>query len=210
MSAKQSLIWSVEQGVKVGEAARLHGIGRSCAYKWLARYEEVGKEGLEELSRKPHHSPNRISEETEGELLALKARFPDFGPVKLVELLATQHGKPVMAASTAGELLARHGLVKRRRRVRSIGPIEHSPFTVDGAGHTMTTDYKGQFRMIGGSLCYPLTVADPFSRYVVAIQALRSTQTEPTKAAFEKCFANMACRDRSSVTTEHHSAARTR
>jgi transposase InsO family protein len=188
MSAKQSLIWSVEQGLSVSDAAKLHGIVRSCAYKWLDRFDEDGKEGLIERSRAPQKSPNRIPEAIVEELLALKRRYPDFGPAKLVVLLATEHGRPVMAPSTAGTLLARHGLVKRRRRARSAGPIEHPPYTVQGAGHTMTADYKGEFRMSGNAVCYPLTLADPFSRYVVAIQSLGSTQTEPAKGAFEKAF----------------------
>jgi len=89
--------------------------------------------------------------------------------------------KHVMAVSTAGEILLRHGLVQKRRpRQRSPGRIEHSPYEISGAGDSMTADYKGQFRMGNGALCYPLTVADPFSRYVLAIDAMASTQASAT------------------------------
>ena len=91
-------------------------------------------------------------------------------------MLDERHGEHVMAVSTAGQILARLGLVtKRRPRHRSPGRIEHSPYEVAGAGDSMTADYKGQFRMGNGALCYPLTVADPFSRYVLAIDAMAST-----------------------------------
>jgi transposase InsO family protein len=104
-------------------------------------------------------------------------------------MLEKRHGEHVMAVSTAGHLLSRHGLVsKRRPRRRSPGPIEHGPFVVAGAGDSMTTDYKGQFRMNNGALCYPLTIADPFSRYVFAIDALASTNTAGAKAGFERVF----------------------
>jgi hypothetical protein len=77
---------------------------------------------------------------------------------------------------------------KRRSRHDSAGRIERSPFKVAGAGDSMTTDYKGQFRMSNGELCYPLTIADPFSRYVLAIDALASTNLAEAKAVFERVF----------------------
>lgn len=189
MSAKEALIFDVNGGMRVNDAAELHEVGRSCAYKWVARYRALGLAGLEEQSRRPERSPNRTSQELVDELLELKRKYPLMGPAKLVLVLDKRHGEHVMAASTAGQILARHGLVtKRRPRRRAPGRIEHSPYEIAGAGDTMTADYKGQFRMGNGALCYPLTVADPFSRYVLAIDALPSTHTASAKAAFERVF----------------------
>lgn len=189
MSAKEALIFDVNAGMSVGEAAERHGVARSCAYKWVSRYREYGQAGLEELSRRPERSPDRTSQELVDELLELKAKYPLFGPAKLVAMLEARSGEHVMAVSTAGQVLARHGLVtKRRARRRAPGRIEHSPYEVAGAGDSMTADYKGQFRMGNGALCYPLTVADPFSRYVLAIDAMPSTYMTPAKAAFERVF----------------------
>jgi transposase InsO family protein len=104
-------------------------------------------------------------------------------------LLEKAHGGHVLAASTAGTILARHGLVQKRRpRQRSPGPIERGPYEIAGAGDSMTADYKGEFRMGNGRLCYPLTMADPFSRYVFAIEAMLSTHMAPARAAFERVF----------------------
>lgn len=189
MSAREALIWDVNGGMSVTAAAEAHGVDRSCAYKWVGRYRELGAAGLQELSRTPEYSPNRTPQALVDELLGLKRKHPDFGPAKLAAMLATRHGEPVMAVSTAGDLLSRHGLVRKRRsRQRSPGPIEHGPFVVAGAGDSMTTDYKGQFRMNNGALCYPLTIADPFSRYVFAIDALASTNMAGAKAGFERVF----------------------
>lgn len=188
MNAKEALIFDVNEGMSVSEAAEEHGVARSCAYKWVSRYNQFGWAGLEELSRRPELSPNRTSQELVDELLRLKRKH-SFGPAKLVTMLNQRHGEHVMAVSTGGQILARHGLVtKRRPRHRSAGRIEHSPFEVAGAGDSMTADYKGQFRMGNGALCYPLTVADPFSRYVLAIDAMASTHMLPAKAAFERAF----------------------
>lgn len=189
MSAKQALIFDVNGGMSVADAADEHGVALSCAYKWLARYRRYGWLGLEERSRRPERSPLQTSQERVDELLRLKRKHPDYGPAKLVTMLEERRGEHFMAVSTAGQILARHGEVRKRRpRPRSPGPIEHPAFQVSGAGDTATTDYKGQFPMLNQALCYPLTMADPFSRFVMITEALSSTQTAPTKAAFDRAF----------------------
>jgi len=188
MSAKEALMWDVNKGMSVTKAAEVHGVKRSCAYKWVDRYRRLGLAGLNELSRAPEHSPNRTSQKLVAELVKLKRRYPLYGPAKLITMLEKRHGGHVMAVSTAGELLARHGLVSKRRSQRSAGSIEHSPFEVGGAGDSMTTDFKGQFRMGNKIWCYPLTIADPFSRYVFAAEALTSTHMAPAKLGFEAVF----------------------
>lgn len=189
MSAKEALIFDVNDGMSISEAAEKHGVARSCAYKWVSRYQRLGKPGLEELSRRPELSPARTSQELVDELVRLKKKHPGWGPAKFVAMMDERHGEHVMAVSTAGQILARLGLVaKRRPGHRSPGRIEHSPYEVTGAGDSMTADYKGQFRMGNGALCYPLTVADPFSRYVMAIEAMASTHMGPAKSVFERVF----------------------
>jgi transposase InsO family protein len=189
MSAREALIFDVNDGMSVSEAAEEHGVARSCAYKWVSRYQEFGLAGLEDLSRRPELSPARTSQELVDELVGLKKKHPAWGPAKFVAIMDERHGEHVMAVSTAGQILARLGLVANRRpRQRSPGRIEHSPYEVAGAGDSMTADYKGQFRMGNGALCYPLTVADPFSRYVLAIEAMATTHMMPAKAVFERAF----------------------
>jgi len=188
MSAKEALMWDVNHGMSVTMAAEVHGVTRSCAYKWVNRYRQWGVAGLAELSRAPEYSPNRTAQSVVAELVELKQKYPLFGPAKLAAMLQERHGEQVLAVSTAGDLLARHGLVRKRRAQRTAGPIEHGPFEVAGAGDSMTTDYKGQFRMGNHEWCYPLTMADPFSRYVFAIDAMTSTHMAPAKASFERVF----------------------
>jgi transposase InsO family protein len=189
MSAREALVFDVNNGMSVAEAAAAHGVARSCAYKWVGRYENEGLAGLEERSRRPEFSPARIDQKLVDELLKLKKRHPDYGPAKLVPMLETLHGERVMGVSTAGQILARHGCVdKRAKSRRSPGPIGHSAFEVAGAGDTMTSDFKGEFRLLNQTLCYPLTVADPFSRYVLDTRAMRSTHMEPARKAFDRIF----------------------
>lgn len=115
MSAKEALMWDINGGMSVTMAAEVHGVTRSCAYKWVNRYRRYGVAGLEELSRKPEHSPTRTSETWVSELMKLKRKHPLFGPAKLTAMLEEGHGEPIIAVSTAGEILARHGLVRKQR-----------------------------------------------------------------------------------------------
>jgi putative transposase len=189
MSAREALVWDISDGMSVADAARLHGVDRSCANKWWRRFRDEGPAGLEERSRRPESSPNQTPQDLVDELLALKRKHPLLGPEKLVDHMNELHGKHVMATSTAGTILDRHGLVKKRRkRYASPGRIEHAPFEVAGAGDSMTADFKGQIRMGNGALCYPLTLVDPFSRCVLDIVALPSTHMQPVIAAFERVF----------------------
>lgn len=191
MSAKEALIFDVNAGMSIGGAAEIHGVTRSCAYKWVQRYREAqgSLDSLNERSRRPENSPNRTPQAVVEKLLALKSKHRDYGPAKLVALLEQRRGEHVMAVSTAGAILARHGLVDRRKPFkRGVGPIEHPPYEIAGAGDSQTTDYKGQFRTGNGEWCYPLTICDPFSRYVLGIVAMPSTHTAAAKAAFERVF----------------------
>jgi transposase len=134
MSAREALMWDINGGMSVTLAAEVHGVTRSCAYKWVGRYRRYGVAGLEELSRKPEHSPTRTSGTWVSELVKLKRKHPLFGPAKLTAMLEERHGEPIMAVSTAGEILARHGLVRRRQSRGCLGSIERGPFEVAGAG----------------------------------------------------------------------------
>ena len=69
--------------MSVTDLCHEYGISRPTAYKWIKRYDEVGPEGLLDLTRPPHTSPNATSGEIENEVLALRTRFPSWGARKL-------------------------------------------------------------------------------------------------------------------------------
>ena len=165
------------------------GVTRSCAYKWIRRYERLGEAGLEELSRAPHKSPQRKPAELVEALLRLKSEHPTFGPVTLSDMMVDREGVRAMSASTAGEILKRHGLVKpQRRRRRVLSGSGEKPVKIPGPGHTMTADFKGQARLGDGSLCYGLTILDPGSRYLMAIEALKGPEDKAARKVFERVF----------------------
>src|SRR5437879_3383728 len=103
----------------VVELSARYGISRKTAYKWLARFDAHGRAGLRDRSRAPHHCPHRILDEVDRVICDARRQHPSWGPEKLLAWLAPRH--PALtwpAVSTAGDLLARRGLVKKRRRRR--------------------------------------------------------------------------------------------
>lgn len=164
-------------------------VSRACGHKWVRRWREEGLKGLEERSRAPHNRPNQTEAQWVEILLRLKHEYPSMGPAKLVEMMRDREGNRPMAASTAGDILSRYGLVHHRRRRRHfMSGAGEAPLIIPGAGHTMTTDHKGKFRLGDGSYCEPLTMADPISRYVLAIEAGRSTSVDEARPKFERVF----------------------
>jgi len=105
------------------ELCARYGISRKTGYKWLNRFQESGRAGLEDRSRAPHHCPHKISEELADLLCSARRKPPDWGPGKLFDFLTPRHpGIEWPAVSTVRDLFARRGLVKKRRRRR---PHQH-------------------------------------------------------------------------------------
>jgi putative transposase len=176
-----------ESGRTPTELARRFGVSRQTIYTFISRWQSEGESGLEDRSRRPHSSPRRTSATVEQALLALKDRHPDYGPDKLVVLLEEQG--ITLAAPTARDVLRRNGRVEARRgRTPRWSPAREPVIAVPGAGHTMTTDYKGQFRLGNGKYCYPLTIADPASRFVFAVEAMRINSGKLARGVFERVF----------------------
>ena len=170
------------------------GISEKTGYKILKRYREFGEAGLGDRSHAVRDHPFRITEEVERVILSLKQAHPDYGPQLIHDRLV--HHQPFKhwpAASSIGELLKRHGLVKRRRLREGAerGPYLNSSLTkATELNLVWTADFKGEFRLNSGyrEYCYPLTVMDLNSRFVLGIRALDTTSVAQTKKQFITIF----------------------
>ena len=167
-----------------------YGVSRRIGYKWLARYEEDGRRGLGDRSRAPHHCPHRLGDEVAELLVAARQAHPFWGARKLLAVLAPRHPRVRTwpAPSTVADLLVRRGLVhKRRVRRPSVHPGVTRPTTA-ASNDLWTADFKGQFRTGDQAYCYPLTIADQHTRFLLACHGLRSTQTVTARPIFERAF----------------------
>jgi putative transposase len=165
------------------------GISRKTGYKWLGRYMQEGLSGLQEKPRIPRHCPHRIAPDIAAMLLEAKRLHPNWGPRKILPYVARHHPALALpAASSTGALFRKAGLSRpkqRRRRPHHPGaPALHT----GSPNEVWTADFKGQFRTGDGLYCYPLTVADAYSRYLLGCSARLSTKQVEAQPIFERLF----------------------
>jgi transposase InsO family protein len=172
----------------ITELALMYDVSRKTLYKWLTRHDREGISGLQDRSRAPVRHAS-IDEDVRREIIEFRRRFPFMGPRKIVARLRELRPKAVWpAASTVGDLLKREGLVSTRRRQRTpVHPLRAIPKPAE-PNDVMTIDFKGQFKLGNRSYCYPLTIVDGFSRYILACEALPSNEYDPTRRIFERVF----------------------
>jgi putative transposase len=171
------------------ELCERFGIRRNTGYKWVRRYTEEGLTGLQEKSRAPHYCPHRIAQAVAAALLEAKRAHPHWGPRKILPHLARRRPELALPApSTAGELFQRAGLSQARKRRRGHRHPGARPLQAEAPNAVWTADFKGQFRTGDGLYCYPLTVADGYSRYLLGCQALLSTAVGEAKPVFARLF----------------------
>jgi transposase InsO family protein len=164
-------------------------ISRKTGYKWLNRYLSDGVHGLEDQSRAPHHHPNQLSEEIESIILRAKRERMHWGPKKIIDWLAQEYKHIEWPAySTAGDLLKLNGLVQpRKKRVRT--PAYTQPFELCTAPNDVwSIDYKGNFILGDGQTCYPLTLTDNYSRYLLACDAFPSISGQDVRKTLIRLF----------------------
>jgi transposase InsO family protein len=171
------------------ELCARYAVSRKTGYKWVARYDAGGRPALRDRSRAPHHCPHKIPAAVAQLLLTARRQHPDWGPEKLLQWLDPRHPTVTWpAVSTAGDLLARHGLVQKRRRRR---PQQHPgvvPPVTTAPNDLWATDFKGQFRTGDRIYCDPLTVTDQHTRSLLACHGLLSTKGTGVRPIFERLF----------------------
>lgn len=191
MSERIKFIRLLQSGQRtVAGLCREFGISRKTAYKWSQRFEQNGLEGLKDRPRAPHQMPWETPTEIQELLLAARKKHPTWGPRKLKAWLEDRDDNlELPAPSTIGDLLRREGLVHRRRRRIKL-PIPKSPFgiQIQEPNQEWDVDYKGEFLLGNGNYCYPLTMTDAFSRFLLRVRALEGTSVSGTRPVFEEAF----------------------
>lgn len=171
------------------ELCERFGISRKTGYKWMHRYQAQGFEGLRDRSRAPRHCPHRMPEPVAAAIVEARRRHPYWGPKKLVAWLGRQRPEwSWPAPSSAGALLARHGLVKPRKRRRRAPHPGRPCVQAQQPNDLWTADFKGEFRTGDHCYCFPLTIADHCSRYLLEVRGLDSTAAAGSRVVFERTF----------------------
>ena len=185
------------EGESMSALCREFGISRKTGYKIFNRYKEQGPEALCDRSRRPVRYANQLPFQIEQEIVRLKKEKRHWGARKIRELLVRRLAGDVRipATSTVHAVLDRHGLVKRarqRRRTKAQGtPLSKALMP----NQLWCTDYKGEFKLGNGQYCYPLTVSDQASRFVLLCEAHESTKEVNALSAFRRLFAERGLPD---------------
>lgn len=189
MLERASFLDAAHSGLySVAELARRHGISRKTAYKWLDRYREEGDTALIERSHAAHTRPHRTAAEVEALLIEARQKHPTWGPRKLIAYLRRRHEATLPAPSTVGAILKRAGLVLPKRRKRAVVHPGSAPLVTSAPGDVWCTDFKGEFLLGSGHYCYPLTVTDAHSRYLLCAHAMPSVRQEGVFPVYERLF----------------------
>jgi putative transposase len=171
------------------ELCERFGVTRQAGYDLIKRYEAEGVDGLKDRSHAPKRVPHRIAEEVAAVLLETRKAHPDWGPRTILAYLAGQHLElELPAASTVGDLFKRSGMVHPRPRRRVWRHPGRSTITAKAPNEMWSVDFKGQFRTRDGQTCYPLTVADTHTRFLLGCNGLSSTGHQGAQQVFDRLF----------------------
>ncbi len=187
--------WNEQEGVvNVSELCREFGVSRECGHKWLRRYRDAGNDlrALEERTRRPQHSPARVDDAIEETIVEARKVRPRWGAIKLLAWLRRRFpGVAFPSASAAAAILKRRGLIrmpKRRRGRVPVGAVT-APFPHCVAANAVwCVDFKGWFVTGDGERCYPLTITDAYSRYVIRCEGVRDPDGHAVFEVFDSAF----------------------
>lgn len=189
MDERIRFVIRLKDGETMASLCREFGISRKTGYKIFERYEECGLEGLTDRARRPHRYANQLPEQIEAAIVAAKRDKPSWGARKIRERLLRRlpHEVKVPACSTIHAILDRHGLVTRLKRSRT--RPEGTPLSPGLSPNELwCSDYKGEFKLGNQRYCYPLTVTDHASRFLLLCEAMESNQEQFAFTAFERLF----------------------
>jgi putative transposase len=177
------------EGEKMAPLCAEFGISRKTGYKIFDRYKDNGVTAFNDRSRRPYRQANRLPAPIEATIVRLKREYPGWGAPKIREKLRQRvTGVQLPAISTVHAVLDRYHLVKRRRRRRGDAPAATVLTRPTDPNALWCADYKGEFMLGNRRYCYPLTITDFASRYLLTCEALSTTQERFAFTAFDRAF----------------------
>jgi putative transposase len=188
MDERLKFVARLLDGEKMAVLCREFEISRKTGYKIYTRYKDCGVEGLTDRSRRPYRHARQLPFQIEKAIVQLKQEHPSWGAPKIRERLRRKYDDiRCPAISTVHAILDRNGLVKRRRR--RLPKPEGTPLSRPSSPNDLwCADYKGEFMLADRRYCYPLTITDFASRYLIGCEALSTTRTMFAYSVFERAF----------------------
>jgi transposase InsO family protein len=186
---RMRFVLRLKDGEGMASLCREFGISRVTGYKIFERYEECGLEGLTDRARRPYRYANQLPPQVEAMIVATRREKPSWGARKIRERLLRKLPSEVKvpACSTIHAVMDRHELVPRQKRART--KTEGTSLSAGLVPNALwSTDYKGEFMLGDKRYCYPLTVTDHASRFILLCEAMESVREQSAFTAYERLF----------------------
>ena len=182
---KEFVILAQAEGANMSELCRRSGISRKTGYKWLGRHAEGGDMGLYDLSKRPHHSPNRTSPQIEQAVVALRLEHPTKGAHVIARMLQDRGYDQAPSKSTITAILRRYGLIEPAESAKR---MPYRRFEHAEPNDLWQMDFKGHIPMSRGGRCHPLTVLDDHSRFSLGVRACRNEKGQTVHEHLSSIF----------------------
>jgi len=181
---KEFVMLAMKEGSNIRGLCRRYGISSRTGYKWIGRYREQGETGLENQSRRPLHSPRQSSGEVEVAVLEVRQENPRWGGRKIARVLKDQGKKQVPHPNTVTDILRRNGKIEADEAQKH--EAWHR-FEKSSSNELWQMDFKGYFDT-GSGRCYPFTVLDDHSRFVLGLKACGNETKQTVQSHLTSIF----------------------
>lgn len=182
----------IEPGVNKSEICRIYGISRKTGYKWLSRYKSEGERGLRERTRRPKTGIRSVSESTILRIVALRVEHRFWGADKIKEILRREGIQPLPSRATIHRILKQARLIKiakKRREKKENIRLRGEEIKDIKVNDEWTIDFKGWWRAKDGKKrCYPLTIRDAKSRFILGVTLLEDSKEQTVRRAMIEVF----------------------
>ncbi len=173
----------LQGGQTMAGLCRRFGISRKTGYKWVRRYRETETlDALADRSRRPRRSPRLTSPEVVAQVVRLREQT-GWGSRALQRILARDHALRV-GRSTIDRILRREGLLGGPRQRPASRRFERSK-----PNELVQMDFKGEYRLRDGTICYPLSLLDDHSRFALALAPQPSQHGAGVRSVLTSTFA---------------------
>jgi len=188
MDLRAEMMKRLAAGERITDLCSEYGISRKTGSKFSRRFKDHGIQGLADQSRAPKVIPHKTPDELIELIVAARVEHPTWGPKKLKDVLEEKLGRKLPSPSAIGTMLVRRGLVKPRKVRQRFKATTTSARETMAPNDVWCIDYKGQFRMGDHTYCYPLTITDHYSRFILGCEGMAAISDEAAREVCEEVF----------------------
>jgi len=164
-------------------------ISRPTGYKLVYDFQDFGEDAYYDLSRAPINTPHKTDSRIENHIIKLRKKYPNWGARKLKVLMERRFPKSnIPSETTVNAILKRNGLINSRKRRYKKQEKLYPQFDPAQPNHIWSADYKGKFKIGNKRYCYPLTVCDSNSRFILDIDCHYNPTYKAVKQAYTSIF----------------------